>query len=301
MTDDDSPRDALPGARHRRRDVVAVLAAAVLGRLVPPPSVAAAGDAIVEVLLHVPVSGPTDDFVWFGIERMTLEPGANEPFGRPEDHGAGEIGFVVERGEVRFAPDGPAIVARKGTTIMRGGTLVQGGSVTPLRPGDQAYTPPGVVSHRRNDGPGQAVTLELSLTTAAVGPESGEPVSYTDPVSMVFPTVLHQQPPAPALLTLARVTLPPGGQIRVRDLPSLELLTVEQGALATYSGANAQVAAGLGPAPTRPLPIAVGHGLADISRQLASATIFHNAANGPTIFLAAMYEVLPTPAATPMP
>ena len=72
MTDDDSPRDALPGARHRRRDVVAVLAAAVLGRLVPPPSVAAANDAIVEVLLHVPVSGPTDDFVWFGIEQMTL-------------------------------------------------------------------------------------------------------------------------------------------------------------------------------------------------------------------------------------
>lgn len=301
MANDDSPRDALPGARHRRRDVLATLTAAVIVRFVPPFAASASNDAIVDVLLQVPVSGPTDDFVWFGIERMTLEPGADEPYGKPEYHGAGEIGFVVERGEVRFAPDGLAIVARKGSTIMRGGTLVGAGSVTQLGPGDQAYTPPGVVSHRRNDGPEQAVTLELSLTSMAVGPESGEPVAYTDPVYMVYPTVLHQQPPAPALLTLARVTLPPGGQIRVRDLPSLELLTVEQGALATYSGANAQVAAGLGPAPTRPLPIDAGHGLADINRQLASATIFHNAASGPTVFLAAMYEVLPTPAATPTP
>lgn len=184
------------------------------------------------------VDGPTDVCQWFGIEVMTLEPGAVQRCGDELGPGVGEVGFVAHRGSVRFETDGPALFGRRGGDILVAGTQLGAGDATLLEPGDQGFTGPGVVSRRRNVGAEPAVTLELSLTTFGTDPALTPNVTYVDLIEEVLPLVGRPKAPSPSLLSLLRVTLPPYAEMRVHDLPSLELLAVESGRLSLLDGAT---------------------------------------------------------------
>ena len=233
------------------------------------------------------VDGPTDVCQWFGIQVMILEPGAVQRCGDELGPGVGEVGFVAHRGSVRFETDGPALFVRRGGDILATGTQLGAGDAVLLEPGDQGFTGPGVVSRRRNVGRDLADTIGLSLTTFGTPPDSTPGVSYTDPAEEVFPLPGRPSAPNPSCLMLVRVTLPSAGQLRVRDLPSLELLVVESGRLAVVDGTNPVVASGLGEQ-ARPLRLLGPQvGTSDIKRTLAPATILRNLDASPTVFLAA--------------
>ena len=232
------------------------------------------------------VDGPTDICQWFGIEVMTLEPGAVQRCGDELGPGVGEVGFVAHRGSVRFETDGPALFGRRGGDILVAGTQLGAGDATLLEPGDQGFTGPGVVSRRRNVGAEPAVTLELSLTTFGTDPALTPNVTYVDLIEEVLPLVGRPKAPSPSLLSLLRVTLPPYAEMRVHDLPSLELLAVESGRLSLLDGANPLVASGLGES-SRPSKVLVADtGLANIKVLISPASIMRNLEPTPTVLLA---------------
>ena len=199
---DGSPLDARAdwtAARQTRRALLATVAllAAPRGHTAAAPI----AQPTVETLLVLPVTSPDPPYPWFSIQLMTLEPGSVEPFGRTEFHGAGDIGFVVNQGEIGFEVDGPALVARTGGNVLANGIPVAAGSVTRLFPGDQAVTAAGVVSRRRNTGSVRAATCERrpptmvrsSPTTTASG--SGMP--HRSAFHGCSPTARRRPTPSP--------------------------------------------------------------------------------------------------------
>ena len=283
------PPDPIPNglARHTTRRARAV---SLASPWLTHPCRAATAKPQIETLLRMRVDGPTDAYQWFGIEAMTLTPGAVQRYGDDLGPGTGDVGFVVQRGTIRFETDGPALFARRGGDILAAGTPLGAGDAVLLEPGDQGSTGPGVVSRRRNVGRDAADTIELALTTIGTPPDSTPGVSYIDLSGEVFPLPGRPGTPSPSLLTLARVTLPPGGQIRARALPALEMLAVESGHLAVVDAANPLVSSGLAE-PSRPRRLlGPRSGVSDLKRTLAPATILRNPDATPTVFLAATEE-----------
>ena len=280
------PPDPIPNGLARRTTRRALAVSLASPWLARPRRVTVAKPQV-ESLLRMRVDGSTDAYQWFGIEAMTLTPGAVQRYGDDLGPGTGDVGFVVQRGTIRFETDGPALFARRGGDILAAGTPLGAGDAVLLEPGDQGFTGPGVVSRRRNVGRDPADTIELSLTTIGAPPDSTPGVSCTDPAEEVFPLPGRPSAPNPSCLMLVRVTLPSAGQLRVRDLPSLELLVVESGRLAVVDGTNPVVASGLGEQ-ARPLRLLGPQvGTSDIKRTLAPATILRNLDASPTVFLAA--------------
>ena len=275
-------------SRHGRRAVLAAVAFAAAGA-----SRARADDdkPAVETILTVPISGralPDPPYPWFGIESMTLEPGSVEPYGRAEFHGAGDIGFVVDRGEISFEVDGPALVARTGGNVLANGIPVAAGSVTRLLPGDQAVTGAGVVSRRRNTGTVQAATFELSATDYGDIDSDHDGVSFSDPVALTFPIVFPNGTPARhAVATLVRVVLPPGAQWRWDGLPDSMMLAVVDGPIDLLSGANPLVTSQLGVAPTPSIRMQTQYGMAATSTLFGPSSIFRSGADKTSTMLVA--------------
>ena len=286
---DGSPLDARAdwtAARQTRRALLATVAllAAPRGHTAAAPI----AQPTVETLLVLPVTSPDPPYPWFSIQLMTLEPGSVEPFGRTEFHGAGDIGFVVNQGEIGFEVDGPALVARTGGNVLANGIPVAAGSVTRLLPGDQAVTGAGVVSRRRNTGTVQAATFELSATDYGDIDSDHDGVSFSDPVALTFPIVFPNGTPARhAVATLVRVVLPPGAQWRWDGLPDSMMLAVVDGPIDLYSGANPLVTSQLGVAPTPSIRMQTQYGMAATSTLFGPSSIFRSGADKTSTMLVA--------------
>ncbi len=283
-------------SRHGRRAVLAAVALAAAGA----SRVRAAVDKpTVETILTVPISGralPDPPYPWFGIESMTLEPGSVEPYGKAEFHGVGDIGFVVDRGEISFEVDGPALVARKGGNVIANGIPVAAGSVTVLRPGDQAVTGAGVVSRRRNTGTVQAATFELSATDYGDIESDHDGISFSDPVAEMYPfTFPDGSATTHAVAALRRAIVPPDGQVRLGAMPGLQMAAVVDGTVDIFQGTNPSVASGLDAAPTRLLRMTPQYGTVASGIMFLTTSIWRSGSDQPaTVLLATL-----APAAAP--
>ena len=286
---DGSPLDARAdwsAARQTRRALLATVAllAAPRGHTAAAPI----AQPTVETLLVLPVTPPDPPYPWFSIRLMTLEPGSVESFGRTEFHGTGDIGFVVNQGEISFETDGPALVARKGGNVIANGIPVAAGSATRLLPGDQAVTAAGVVSRRRNTGSAQAATYELSATDNGQIVADHDGIRFWDAAPECFPRLFADGSPAThAIATLLRVALPPDEQLRLRDVPHAEILVVENGMVDLYTGGNPLVTSGLDSAPKRLLRLMPLTGQSALGAMFNPETIFRRGSAEPATMLVA--------------
>ena len=275
-----------PAARQTRRALLAMVAPFAAPRGLSAAAVV--GRPAVETLLVLPVTSPDPPYPWFSIRLMTLEPGSVESFGRTEFHGTGDIGFVVNQGEIGFEVDGPALVARTGGNVLANGIPVAAGSVTRLLPGDQAVTGAGVVSRRRNTGSVRAATCELSATDNGQIVANHDGIRFWNAAPECFPRLFADGSPAThAIATLLRVGLPPDAQLRLRDVPHAEMLVVENGTVDLFSGANPLVASGLSSAPKRMLRLMPPSGQSALAAMFDPKTIFRRGSAEPATMLVA--------------
>ena len=165
------------------------------------------------------------------LNRYQLAPGAVQPVGGKTESGVGLDVFTVEAGQLTVEADAPVLVTRAVASPASAASLVEPGTGIVLDVGDQLYAPNGVSFRRRNTGPSPATTLDFSLG-AGGAPWSGAPLPAGVTADAGLP---KKQPPiypaVPAEATVHRLTLAPGDELAVRDLPGLELVYVEAGAL----------------------------------------------------------------------
>jgi hypothetical protein len=165
------------------------------------------------------------------LNRVHLAPGAVEPAGSQENTGVGVDLFTVESGQVTVEADAPVFLTRTIANAAAAPSRVEPGTAITLAVGDQLYAPVGVTFSRRNDGSSPATLLSFSIGTAGdMGTRTPLPAGVTYDSGLPL-----KQPPAypavPAEAVVHRLTLPPGAEVAVRDVPGLQLIYVEAGAL----------------------------------------------------------------------
>jgi hypothetical protein len=166
-----------------------------------------------------------------GLYRYRLAPGAVQPVGSQENTGVGLDLFTVEAGQVTVDADEPVLVTRAGANPTAAPSPVPSGTAIVLDVGDQLYAPSGVSFRRRNEGSSPAALLGFSI--GSVGDEYFDqtlPAGVTDDAGFPF-KLFSTFPTVPAEATVHRLTLEPGAEIALRDLPGLELVYVEAGTL----------------------------------------------------------------------
>jgi hypothetical protein len=165
------------------------------------------------------------------LNRYRLAPGAVQPVGGETESGVGLDVFTVEAGQLTVEADAPVLVTRAVANPASAASLVQPGTNIVLDVGDQLFAPNGVSFRRRNDGPTPATTLDFSLDAGGAA-GSGAPLPAGVTADAGLP---KKQPPTyptvPSEATVHRLTLAPGDKLAVRDLPGLEMVYVEAGAL----------------------------------------------------------------------
>ena len=165
------------------------------------------------------------------LNRYRLAPGAVQSVGSQTDTGVGLDLFTVEAGQLTVEADAPVFVTRAVANPAAAASLVQPGTAIVLDTGDQLYAPNGVRLRRRNDGPTPATTLDFSLGTGGAT-STGTSLPRGVTADSGLPS---KQPPSypafPAEATVHRLTLAPGDELAVRNLPGLEQVYVEAGAL----------------------------------------------------------------------
>ena len=163
--------------------------------------------------------------------RLNLAPGAMATAGSQADTGVGADQFTVEAGRVTVEADAPVLVTRAVPNPAATPTLVEPGTAVVLDVGDQLYAPSGVSFRRHNDDLTPATLLGFSIGTVGdTGNTSSLPpgVTYVRGLPVKRPSNL---PAAPVDTIVRRVTLTPGDELAVRDVPGLELVYVEAGTL----------------------------------------------------------------------
>lgn len=193
------------------------------------PSGVIADDVVLRATIEqLPSSGRTHQLALYRVE---LAPGAVERAGSQADTGVGADQFTVEAGQVSVEADAPVLVTRGVANPSSAPSLVQPGTVVVLDVGDQLYAPNGVSFRRRNDGLIPATLLGFSIGTV------GDTVhTWSLPAGVTYVhglpyTLPYTFPAAPVEATVHRLTLAPGAEFAIRDLPGLELVFVEAGAL----------------------------------------------------------------------
>ena len=251
-------------------------------RAADPPSV--------ETLLAMPVAGASDACPYLGLAWMTLHPGAVKLHGTPRDQSKGTTGFVVTRGRVRFEPDGPARVARAGTTVLTAPIDVPAGSTTLLGPGDQAATVPGYEWRRATVGDADATTIECSLIASIPGTGHAAGTAYTHVEYEYFPAGTEPgMAPVPAVVRLWRVTLPPGGALEIGELPGAEILTATRGAVGVHGDTDPLLTSGLGGARPPGYVVDPLSGLTQASARVPPTSLLRNAGAGVAVLYALGY------------
>lgn len=160
------------------------------------------------------------------LRRETFAPGAVEAFGLPETTGDALDLLIVESGVLTMEADGALTVWRSGADHQQP-TTIGAGTVVRLLPGDQALSPSGIAVRRSNPDAEPAVILSVLMTQAEL---LTFPPGVTN-VRYVPDLILNRPWPAPASLSLRRVQLQPGAQFPLLELPGLQLLYVEEGAV----------------------------------------------------------------------
>ena len=250
----------------------------------------AAEPARVETLLAMPVGGACDAYPYLGLCRMTLHPGAVESYGTSRDHGKGTDGFVVTRGRIRFEPDGPARVARAGSSLLASPVDVPAGSTTLLGPGDQAMTAPGCASRRATVGEVDAATIECSLIAAIPGTSHAAGTAYTHVEYEYFPAGTEPgMAPVPAVVTLWRASLPPGSTLGIGSLPGVEIMTATRGAVGVHGDTDPLLTSGLGGKRSPGYVVDPHSGLTHASARVPPTSLLHNAGAGVAVLYAVGY------------
>jgi len=193
-----------------------------------PSNTSTGGILLRSTLEQMPSQGGTPQLALY---RLNLAPGAVESAGSQADTGVGADQFTVEAGRVTVEADAPVLVTRAVANPAATPTLVEPGTAVVLDAGDQLYAPSGVSFRRDNDDPTPATLLGFSIGTVGdtVDTSSLPPgVTYVPGLPVKRPSTV----PAPPVETIVqRVTLAPGDELAVRDVPGLELVYVETGTL----------------------------------------------------------------------
>lgn len=248
------PDDAMPGPAPRRvpsplRRTAAMLMTAALvlltllgsfvairGSLQPiardeQPARIPALDVVLNTvtIAEAPVAAwPADSLVlWSSMQRITLDPDAVEDVDLVDATGVGVALFTVETGQVEVDADGSVAVTRGPASLRAEAETLPAGMPITLNVGDQFFAPADVTFRRRNVTTHPASILALQLTSVEPMPDS-EGVRY---LRLTPDKVINQIPPAPARVALRRLLLLPGSRVAIDDLPGLQMLVVEEGAL----------------------------------------------------------------------
>jgi hypothetical protein len=257
------------------------------GRVLPA---GVTGDVVLlrATLEQMPPAGGTPRI---GLYRTQLAPGAVERGGSQADTGVGNDLFTVESGQVTVEADAPVLVTRAATNPAAEPILTQPGTAIALDVGDQLFAPNGVSFRLRNDDLNPATVLGFSIGTVgnnvqAVSRPPG--VTYIDSFPYKLPGTY---PTVPAEATVHRLTLAPGAELPIRDLPGLELVYVEAGALnvVTTQAETAET-------PERSFTIRAGSGTETFGPTPAR-TVLANRGPEPVVILAA--SVIPDGVAEP--
>jgi hypothetical protein len=162
---------------------------------------------------------------WAGIQRTTLDPGAEWALGTRDDSGEGPMLYRVEAGELTI--DAAAMI-----TLTRAGghhpSAIEPGEAVLLQAGDQGFTPSGVPSRWRNAGRVPTVALTAAITTLGRCGPLPPGVHQRD----IGAEGLLKAPTPPVQIAVRRVTLPPSVELPVDTVPGLALVAIEAGQLA---------------------------------------------------------------------
>jgi hypothetical protein len=283
-------RDAIPLIGPDQRAIILPAIDTAPERVLPAKSL---GDA---VLLRSRIDQMPPEAVQshqIALNRVHLAPGAVEPAGSQENTGVGVNLFTVESGRVTVEADAPVFLTRAFASTSTARSRVEPGTAVALGVGDQLYAPTGVTFSRRNDGSAPATLLSFSIGTAGdMGTRTPLPTGVTYDSGLP-----DKQPPAfpavPAEAIVQRLTLPPGDEVAVRDVPGLQLVYVETGALdvvdaGAVTPATAQQA----------VTIDAGRGT-EISGSSPERAVLANRGTEPLVILAA--SVVSTSAGAPTP
>lgn len=169
----------------------------------------------------------TDTLLWATFQRITINPGDAEPADRAV--GDATVLFTIETGQLTVEASGPVLVTRgtdKGSSAAATVTTIR------LEVNDQLFAPAGVTMDRRNEGsqPVNVLELRISSLEQLYRPEN---VHYQ---RLMPDKVLNTPPPAPAVMSVHRLELPPGESLAIGELPGLQMLVVESGSLELIGG-----------------------------------------------------------------
>jgi hypothetical protein len=233
---------------------------------------------------------PPEGRLQLALYRSRLEPGAEEPAGSLADTGVGNDLCTIESGRVTVEADAPVLLIRTAAP-----SRVDPGTAIVLDVGDQLLTPSGVTYRRRNDGLTSATTLCFSIGTYGDSARIwASPPGVTYVHGLPFKLV-SAFPPVPVEATVHRLTLAPGAELAIRDLPGLQLVYVEAGALDLVYAKPKTPAT-----PERSFTIRAGSGTDTFGRTPDQA-VLANHSGKPLVILAASVVPIGPDEATPQP
>jgi hypothetical protein len=225
--------------------------------------------------------------------RNQLAPGAEEPVGSYSNTGVGNELCTIESGQVSVEADAPVFLTRAVADPTAAPDPVAPGTTIVLDVGDQLLAPSGVTFLRRNDGQASATVLCFSLGTYGDSARIwSNPPGVTYVRGLPF-KLLSTLPEVPVEATVRRLTLAPGSEFAVRDLPGLELVYVESGTLDLVYARAATPAT-----PEQNFTIRAGSGTETLGRTPDQA-VLTNRGEEPLVLLAASVVRRDTSEATP--
>jgi hypothetical protein len=226
------------------------------------------------------------------LNRYRLAPGAVQPAGAQADTGVGPDLFTVESGQITVEADGSVFLTRAANAATAPSPVPAGTAIV-LDVGDQLYAPGGVSLHRRNDGSAEATILDLSIGTIGNQWRTAIRGGVTYDSGFPYFKTLTTSSALPAEATVRRLTLAPGAELPVRDLPGLELVYVETGVLdLVYARAETPLT------PEQTFAIRAGSGAEAFGRTPDRAVLANRGAE-PVVILTA--SVMPNSAGAPTP
>lgn len=238
---------------------------------------------------------PLEGTLQLALYRSRLAPGAVEPAGSQADTGVSNDLCSIESGQVTVEADAPVFLTRAVTDPAATPSPVPPGTPIVLDVRDQFLAPSGVTFRRRNDGLTSAAMLCFSMGTYGDSARIwSSPPGVTYAHGLPF-KLLSALPAVPVEATVHRLTLAPGAELAVRDLPGLELVYVETGTLDLVYAKAATPAT-----PERAFTIHAGSGTEIFGRTPERAVLVNRGAE-PLVLLTASVVPIGTDEATPQP
>ena len=163
---------------------------------------------------------------WSGIMRATLAPGAVWPQIQQGYEDVGAQVYQVETGTLTVHAEQPIQLIATGTSQP---TTASANTPAVLQAGAYGFTPAGVLSEWRNEGPDPLSVLYVELAVVGWDTHTILPPGVTR--TPVIEQRKTTEPHGPLMLTVRQVTLPPRATLPLDTIPGLELLAVISGQL----------------------------------------------------------------------